>query len=233
MRYVIGVDEVGRGSLAGPVTVCAALVPARATFRWAGAPSLLRDSKQLSPRKREAWIRYFRARLDSAQRKHRTVAWAVASESARTVDRIGIRDAANRAATRALSALGEQVQNIITHSKIQRRNLCMEGVALVLDAGLAVPPAMVRKLGVRSVACFPKADERVPAVAVASIIAKVHRDAYMRRLHGRFPAYGFGAHKGYGTKAHRAAIHRRGPSPMHRLTFCGLGLRRLAGATKP
>ena len=195
--FVIGVDEVGRGALAGPVTVCAALVPAQFSFRWPGAPSVLKDSKQLSPAAREVWVVHLRTCTH--------VAWAVASISAQVVDRIGIRNATNQAATRALRKLGARVR--------------LGGCRLVLDAGLTIVPAVARELGIHSVACFPKADERVPAVAVASILAKVHRDAYMRRLHWLVPGYGFAAHNGYGTKAHRAAIRRRGPSAIHRLTF--------------
>ncbi len=195
MKYIVGIDEVGRGSLAGPVTVCAALVPARVKFRWPDAPSLLRDSKQLSPKEREAWVRYLRT-------KPFRLCWAFASVSNRMIDQQGIAAAANTAARRAYRALC-------------RKEPLACRAPVVLDYGLSLGGAE-KAVSVRS---FPKADERVPAVAVASLLAKVHRDRHLAVLDRRHPAYGFGVHKGYGTLAHRRALIRRGPSTSHRLTF--------------
>lgn len=195
MRYIIGIDEVGRGSLAGPVTVCAALVPAHLKFRWQGAPSLLKDSKQLSPKGREAWMRYLRS-------KPYRMCWALASSSNRVIDRRGIGVAANAAARRAYQALCRK-------EPLARR------APVVLDYGLSLGGAE-KAVSVQS---FPKADERVPAVAVASLIAKVHRDRHLTVLHQRHQAYGFAVHKGYGTVLHRRALARQGPSAAHRLTF--------------
>jgi ribonuclease HII len=201
MKYIVGIDEVGRGSLAGPVTACAALVPASVRFRWHGAPSLLKESKQLSAEKREAWVRYLRT-------KPYRMCWAFASVSNCVIDRRGIEVAANTAARRAYRALCH-------------KNPFARRAPVILDQGLSIGVVGKRVL-VRS---FPKADEQMPAVAVASLLAKVHRDQRLAVFHRRYPLYGFASHKGYGTLAHRRALMRHGPSAAHRLTFLGSSIR--------
>ena len=95
------------------------------------------------------------------------------------------------------------------------------GTEIYLDGGLFLGSRAAQEGSVKSVRAKTviKADENIPAVAAASIIAKVSRDAFMRRLAGRYPAYGFEIHKGYGTAAHLRAIKKNGPCDAHRLTF--------------
>ncbi len=189
MRWIIGIDEVGRGPLAGPIAVGAVALPPHLQDwkHWEG----LKDSKRLSEKKRWAW----RGRLldEGACVRH-----AVHMVDARTIDERGIQYAARIAASEALRALG-----IHPH----------EG-EVFLDYGLAVPQEWKQEQ-------FVKGDERFPAIALASIMAKVARDEYMTSLDAQFPHYTFGTHKGYGTLEHRKAIQKHGlVREIHRWTFC-------------
>lgn len=192
-RWIIGIDEVGRGALAGPVTVGAFALKVGNT--WKNAPAPLRDSKQLTPEQRRAWVRFL-----TKEKERGYIAYAVAHVVPSVIDATNISRAANRAATRAYTKLISS-GFINTH-------------AVFLDGGLYLEGTL-RKKGLTA----PKADERVPAVSLASIVAKVARDKLMERLHKKYPRYGFKKHKGYGTLLHRRAIARHGVSAIHRKTF--------------
>lgn len=185
--YTIGIDEVGRGALAGPVVVAALALSARHGFRG------VKDSKKLTPLGRERWFNAIKARDDCYT--------ALSRVSPRVIDRIGIVRAANRAADRAYRRLREAYPGL----RVRR---------VVLDGGLALSPEIPAKSYIRG-------DERFPAVALASVAAKVTRDRYMTKLHIRHPQYGFNRHKGYGARQHARALRRSGPSAEHRLTFIG------------
>jgi ribonuclease HII len=197
MRYVIGIDEVGRGALAGPVVVAAVAIPGafRAVRNKALGP--LRDSKKLTPKAREAWFAHL------AQNPR--ISYALARVYPRGVERLNISRAANLAAFRAFERL------TLRHQASGGRH------QVFLDGGLYIKnKAVSGTLGARTVT---RGDEKIEAIAIASIIAKVSRDRFMARLARRHPAYGFEVHKGYGTAAHRAALARHGPCDAHRLTF--------------
>lgn len=196
-RYIIGLDEVGRGALAGPVTVGAAILPARTKLAAIAGGLPLRDSKKLTPRQREEWV----VRLKKAG----TVPYAVASVSAKEVDRSNISRAANAAAGKALRKLSA------------RYRVDVKGAKIFLDGGLFLPKGAVRLASVQTVV---KGDEKISAVSLASIVAKVHRDRLMVRRHENFPQYDFARHKGYGTRAHIRAVKKHGLSAIHRKTFC-------------
>ena len=193
--YIMGIDEVGRGALAGPVVVAAALIRDPRAIRSRRELGKLRDSKKLSAKQRVAWSAYFK--------DNPTIEFSVACVYPRRIEKMNISRAANLAALRACDRLGEQC------------GLSMRNVRIFLDGGLFLgggdQPANAKTV--------VKGDEKIPAVAAASIIAKVTRDRFMVRLAKKYPAYGFDAHKGYGTKAHYEALRRDGPSPAHRLTF--------------
>lgn len=199
MKYVIGIDEVGRGCLAGPVTVAAVALPMGYRVRGLGFRIKLRDSKKLSAKQRKEWFGWIKARPK--------IFYARANVYPKIIDRINISRAANLAATRALARLTTHNKQLITGDQ-----------RIFLDGGLFVDRSLVvgRKLSVRTVI---RGDEKYNCVKLASIIAKVNRDRLLKQYHKKYPKYGFDRHKGYGTKAHIAAIRRFGACPLHRLTF--------------
>lgn len=205
-QYIVGIDEVGRGPLAGDVYVGAVIISAglgtklvnvygASSGAGSGAfPGRLADSKKLSPRQRDAWVAWMR-------RRH--IAYAVARVSPAVIDRIRIVRACDLAAGRAY-----------------RRVLAAGGepgpLRVVADGGLSVGNFLRQQDAFDH---FPKADERVPAVSLASIVAKVLRDRAMTRLARRYPEYGFDVNKGYGTRKHLKALRVHGATPIHRRTF--------------
>jgi len=195
MQYVIGIDEVGRGSLAGPVIVTALAVPKGLGFRNK-ALGMLKDSKQLTPAAREKWSNY--------TKKHPHVFYATARVQPHVIDRINISNAANLAAFRAFNKLSK------------RYKLNPNSCSVYLDGGLYLKS---KKSQARTAKTIVRGDEKIPAISLASIVAKVSRDRLMVRLAKEYPKYGFEVHKGYGTKIHRTALRKYGPSGAHRLTF--------------
>lgn len=201
MNYMIGIDEVGRGSLAGPVVVCAVALPAGwrpvctsiMTRHNGGRGAALRDSKKLSPRQREAWYAYLVS--------HPRVRYALARVYPRVIEKKNISKAANTAALRAYKKL-------VADRGHARHKVLLDGGLYLGNGG--------RPSNAKTVV---KGDEKFTSIKIASIIAKVSRDRLMARLAKKHPIYGFEVHKGYGTKIHLAAIKKHGPSPAHRLTF--------------
>ena len=200
VRYSVGIDEVGRGSLAGPVAVAAALIPKNLKI---GNKELktLRDSKKLSAIQREKWFKYFT--------NHPQISFAVSKVYPRKIEKINISSAANLAALRAYKKL-------TSNFKYQTSS-----TAVFLDGGLYLGSRKSQIANCQSISAKTviRGDEKITAIKIASIIAKVSRDAQMRRLAKKYPSYGFEIHKGYGTKAHLAALKKFGPSEIHRQTF--------------
>jgi ribonuclease HII len=176
---VAGVDEVGRGALAGPLTVAAVVLPHEPSIEG------LNDSKKLSPARREELAVQVRALA---------LCVGVAHVSAGEVDSLGVTAALRRAIKLAISQLATPPDHVV-----------LDGLPLQVAAN---ETAIV------------KADGKVAAVAAASIVAKVTRDALMRSLAIEHPEYGFEVNKGYGTSEHLAAILRHGPCALHRRSFC-------------
>ena len=176
---VAGVDEVGRGPLAGPVVTAAVILDPD------DIPAGLADSKTLSAARREMLF---------AEITARALAVSVASASAASIDATNIRVATLSAMARSVRSLG-----------------VMPGLVLVDGRDVIAVPIACRAI--------IRGDAIEPAIAAASIIAKVLRDRLMERLAQAFPAYGFADHAGYGTAAHRAAILAHGPCPHHRFSF--------------
>ena len=189
-RYSVGMDEVGRGPLAGPVTVCGVL--------WIGDVSErrvlegVRDSKQLSEKRREEWFER------AVGLRGGVLEYAVCSVSAGVIDAEGIAGALARAAGGVLEELGELGEISQVYADYG------------LPAGESYP-----------VVHLVKGDERHPLIALASVIAKVTRDREMRSLAEMCPHYGFERNKGYGTKEHRDALMVHGASSTHRMSFLG------------
>lgn len=178
-RYIAGVDEVGRGPLAGPVVTAAVILPAHHGIEG------LRDSKKLSAKQREALSLVIR---------ERAIAWALGRAESQEVDSINILQASLRAMERAVMQL-----SVVPHH--------------VLVDGRHIPTLPME------VTAIINGDDKEPAISAASILAKVMRDHEMTRLAQQYPGYGFERHKGYGTKAHLAALAERGPCALHRFSF--------------
>ena len=190
MKWIIGIDEVGRGSLAGPVAVAAIAVPCNYSFRDYG---ILKDSKKMSSVKRELWF----YRVKNIFKFPYTLSFVSHS----VIDSINIRNATNRAARRACNALMNA--NRISSSQCE----------IITDAGIFLGHHLRH-------ASFIRGDETYDAIKLASIVAKVSSDDAMIRRNRRYPQYGFDIHKGYGTKMHREALLRHGLSEIHRVSFC-------------
>lgn len=188
--WLCGVDEAGRGPLAGPVVAAAVVLDERNPV--AG----LADSKALSERRREALADLIRARA---------LAWAVGRAEVEEIDRVNVLQASLLAMRRALAGIARVPDKVL-----------VDGNRLPDDLPCAAEAVVG---GDASVAC----------ISAASILAKVARDREMIELDARFPGYGLAAHKGYGTRAHLAALAELGPSPIHRRSFAPV--RRLLEAT--
>jgi ribonuclease HII len=189
-RWLIGVDEAGRGPLAGPVAV--GVVAAHEGFNARKAFPGLNDSKKLSPQKREELYATL-LRLAKAGELRFCVRYSAAT----TIDRIGIARAVRSAVHRGVRALAPE-----PHS-----------TKVLLDGLLHAPVEYEQKTIIGG-------DSIEPLIMLASVAAKVRRDRLMRRLSRAFPNYGFEVHKGYGTAAHYRALRREGLCEAHRKSFC-------------
>jgi len=215
--FVAGLDEVGRGPLAGPVVACAVCKKSsspqlRGGLRWGGVKirnqpltassghlfsseerwglNNIRDSKKLSAGQRERWYEFLTT--------HSDIKWGIGSVSEKVIDRINILEATKLAMKRALEDLAKK--------GARAEYLLLDGNFLLKDLSLS-QKAVVR------------GDEKIWSCAAASIIAKVTRDRLMIKYHQKFPVYGFDRHKGYGTRAHFSALKQHGPCAIHRLSF--------------
>lgn len=190
-RFVIGVDEVGRGAIAGPVGVGMCVV----RDGMPAIPDGLRDSKLLSEKRREA--------LEPLARAWGLVT-AVGLASADEVDRLGITACLGLAGKRALTMLHE------AGVPVAQSVILLDGHFDWLSRALANPLQVVPRV---------KADRDCASVSAASVVAKVHRDRLMIDEDSRLPGYGWSGNKGYGSAAHYAAIDELGPSELHRHTW--------------
>lgn len=193
IKYVVGIDEVGRGPLAGPITIGAVLVKndngivlGKNFFRGA------RDSKQLTPLGRAIWFEKIKEarRLEVLQYKVSFVGSAL-------VDRHGLARATRLAIRRTLQKFGIEPGRIL----------------VLLDGGLKAPEEFQNQKTII------RGDEREPIIGLASIMAKVLRDRKMERFALEYPQFDFHLHKGYGTKRHISLIKKFGPCEIHRRSF--------------
>jgi len=192
MKWIIGVDEAGRGPIAGPVSV--GVVRVREDYDLLAAFPGLNDSKKLSEKKREILF----ALLQEEQRAG-NVSAVVLLPSAEKIDAKGI-------APCIRGALEKGVRTLLPNPK--------EG-KVFLDGSLKAPEEYEQETIIGG-------DGLIPAIMLASIAAKVTRDRLMKKLAEDYPAYGFDIHKGYGTKLHYERLRAYGPSPIHRLSFLHL-----------
>jgi len=197
-RFVIGVDEVGRGAIAGPVAVGVALIDAQITILDA-FPTALRDSKLLSEKQRVALIEPIGAWLTGS---------AVGFASPEEIDTKGIVAALALAASRALNTLLE--------TEGLRSAIAQDGATVLLDGS---HNWLQEHAGGLKVVVRTKADRDCAIVAAASVVAKVDRDNLMISLASQHQAFGLEGHKGYASSSHIEALKKFGPSEVHRKTW--------------
>lgn len=210
-KIIVGIDEAGRGPLAGPVTVGVFAAPEnlkRKLVRILGGK--IKDSKQLSTSKRESIFAQLQ-KLKLAEE----IDWNVAHSSAKMIDRIGITKAIQKGIDQCLKYLTPLASR--GPSPINRRGgekYKDAPCTLRLDGLLKAPSEY------RNQKTIIGGDAKDVFIACASIVAKVSRDRLMTRLAKKYPKYGFEIHKGYGTLLHRKFIKKHGLSALHRLSFC-------------
>lgn len=191
-RFVVGIDEAGRGPLAGPVAVGVVMVPEG--FDVAKEFPGVADSKKLSEKKREAIFAMLESRVAKGDARY-----VVELEPEQVIDREGIATAVRRALWRGVNALAPDA----------------EQVEILLDGALRAPSEYKQQTIIGG-------DATVPIISLASIVAKVTRDRLMLGFDSDFPHYGFAKHKGYGTAFHYEMLKEHGPCILHRRTFLHL-----------
>lgn len=192
MILLCGLDEAGRGPLAGPVTAGAAVLPKDFPL------DILNDSKKLSEKKRNA------AEIIIKEK----ACWGVGIVSHEVIDRINILQASLHAMRLAFDMMMQRLPDWAAANHIDGFSLS------VITDGTSVP-----EIHCADVRCEPKADARYPSVMAASILAKVERDRIMYKMDALYPQYGYARHKGYPTAEHRRICREIGPSAIQRLTF--------------
>jgi len=196
-RFIIGIDEVGRGSIAGPVAVGVALIDLRGIENsW---PEKLRDSKLISEKIREEIFPEVSSWVHS---------WSVGMASVEEIEAKGIVESLALAGYRALTELLEDSQ--------LRASLATDGAQIILDGSH-------NWLGTKTmgfdVVAKTKADRDCVSVACASVLAKVTRDRLMLEIAKEYPLFSLASNKGYASAEHIAALKEHGPSPIHRISW--------------
>ena len=191
-KWRVGIDEAGRGPIAGPVSVGVCAVSKKHEKEVKKLFRGVKESKQLTEKAREEYF----ARLESAQAKG-LLRFGVSMVSAKHIDEKGIVSAIRLAMKQALS------RALVPH----------QGALVLLDGSLYAPPEF------KNQKTIIKGDVKEWVIALASIAAKVTRDRYMVKIAKKYPAYNFEIHKGYGTKAHYTSIRKNGVSALHRKTW--------------
>jgi len=216
-EIVIGVDEAGRGPLAGPVVACAAALrtPLGHSMSKSREWDLVRDSKKLSEKQREKVFDFvcenFYIGIGICDHK--------------TVDRINILEASFLAMKKAIASLKREITNdkFPMTNQIQnpneknfkntKYNIQNTWYIILVDGNKKIPNFSMEQMTVVG------GDRIVKSISAASIIAKVTRDRTMLSMHKKYPVYGFDHHKGYGTKLHMDALKKHGPCEIHRQSF--------------
>lgn len=193
-KIIFGIDEVGRGSLAGPVFAVAIIVfrpiPRLEVKRWGGK---IKDSKKLSQRQREEIYNFLKNSQDSQEMK-----WGTGKVSEKIIDKINILNATKLAMEKAVLDLEKKIGK--------------KSDMLLIDGNFGINISRPQK-------SIIKGDEKIFLISLASIVAKVERDRLMQKMHQKYPQYGFNQHKGYGTKEHISALSNFGCCKIHRESF--------------
>lgn len=216
---MIGIDEVGRGPLAGPVTLGIVVCEVnlyKKLKKDRNLPVIGKDSKKLKPEEREKYHNYLKNLLSKVPfgtyrgRASVDFRYEVIHVSNVNIDKIGISKCIKRAIETGLNKIardfGLKLDDLASKSEIK------------LDGGLHMPKDFESKFYKWST--IIKGDEKEKIIAWASILAKVERDNLMKKASKKYPEYGFEKHVGYGTKYHREMIKIKGISEFHRVSFC-------------
>ncbi|KND49872.1 MAG: ribonuclease HII [Parcubacteria bacterium C7867-003] len=194
-KYIVGVDEVGRGPLAGPVTVGVVVCDEKIykkLFRNKKLPPVGKDSKKLKEKDREKF-----AKVLELLKKEGKISFSINHVANTIIDTKGIS-----------FAIGKAMRDGFKKLKLKPKTC-----EVLLDGGLKAPIEYKQKTIIRG-------DEKERIIAWASILAKVSRDKLMVKMAKKYPKYSLEVHKGYGTAKHRLAIQKYGISRVHRLSFC-------------
>lgn len=190
---VCGIDEAGRGPMAGPVCAASVILPPEFDV------SILNDSKKMSEKNRDLAM--------SAIYTH-SLAWGIGWASIEEIDTLNILKASLLAMKRSYLDMKTRFQDQMGDSTSNSNTL-----EVIVD-GLFCPDLTIDRMR-----ALPRADSLFPAVMAASILAKTARDRMMIRYSWLYPEYGYEKHKGYATKSHIKAMHEHGPSPIQRKSF--------------
>lgn len=201
VKIVLGIDEVGRGPLAGPVVAAAAWINPKSLEKDFDERSLVRDSKKLSEKQRNEICEYIASSDDFVV--------GIGEVSHKMIDKINILNATLLAMRFAV----EDVMGKLDESDIFPCDISDLESCLLVDGNREIPKMEMRQR------LFSKGDARIFSIAAASICAKVYRDDLMRQYHEKWPCFGFDAHKGYGTKRHMDALQKSGICEIHRKSF--------------
>ena len=196
-KFLIGIDEVGRGPVAGSVAVGALMISSEKLKETKKMFIEFKDSKKLSPKKRNEWF----ANIKKAKEEG-LLDYKVVFVDNKKIDEFGIAPSIKSCMKTALTRLSNL-------HEVRPRVNCL----VLLDGGLKAPEEFVNQKTII------KGDEKEMVIALASIVAKVTRDALMCKLAKEYPNYELEKHKGYGTKAHMEAIKKHGISEIHRKTY--------------
>jgi len=197
-NFVAGLDEAGRGPLAGPVVAGAVIINPKHGILISDLK--IRDSKQMSANQREDVYEKITVCKD--------ITWGVGIVSEKVIDKINILEATKLAMQKAIN-------NLLSRNprhKLRYRAKSDDGLFLLIDGNMNFGWGYKYK-------SIIKGDQKVFSISAASIIAKVTRDRIMRKYHKKYPNYGFDKHKGYGTKYHQTQLSLLGPSAIHRHSF--------------
>src|SRR3989344_280817 len=227
MKYIVGIDEVGRGPLAGPVTVCVVACEEnlyKKLKRDKSLPPPGKDSKKLSPELRQKYAKNITKIIQGMPLDK--FSCVIINVSNKVIDKKGISFAISGAIEKGLRNLKIKIvfENLCVAALTQGRGVDRSvdfggptktsALKILLDGGLRAPKEFINQKTII------KGDEKEKIISWASILAKVSRDNLMCRLAKKYPKYGFEIHKGYGTEKHRKAIKRWGLSGVHRKSFC-------------
>lgn len=196
-KYILGIDEAGRGPLAGPI--CLGFVLMKSDFytkykRSKASVPKGKDSKKMSFLEREKWFESIIEMKKRGECQHFFI-----MKSAGFIDKYGIS-----------FSIRKSIAEVLEKNKINKNN-----TLILLDGALRAPKEYEQKTII-------KGDEKEKIISLASVVAKVSRDRLMINFAKKYPKYGFEKHKGYGTREHIKMIGKYGPTPLHRKTFCHL-----------